>query len=389
MPYDIDSIRKKLKSTIDRRSQDPDEFKPGKAKSPSDPIKYVFFILPPVPLGARTANGITTQAMEQFFITNANHWVEERPYPCPRVWDNTDCKICDFGFEMLKEEGTKNNKELRAKIIRQWMPTQYYMMNIYFPNHKLNPEDLRGRVMFYNAPKTVIDQCSGCLLRDDEGPDPESKEAFGVFFDEYASYLFELQVLKHGENNSYKTSKFRPRIMPIAAREDGSPHEELIDSILARRHDLFSKIEVPRLEDIDRVFKKINEGEEPDATGGFDHTEELVKSSKTVAGNPKTGKQAAVVIEEVMPATSPVKTQEPIKSPAEVILDDEDDVVPITKLKPTTKNPLTPKKDTVSKEVVAPTTSLKPKTTVPVAEPIVDPKSDGTIEALLAQIEDD
>jgi hypothetical protein len=153
MPYDVDAIRKKLKATMTGKFSDPDEFRPEKAKSNTDPIRYRFFFLPPLVEGERVKSGLITRGMDnQFFIQHANHWFNDKPTPCPRVWDGgAPCPICQFGFDLLKDEKIKNDEDKRRAIIKQWMPTTQYMTNIFFPSVKTNPEDLRGRVMFYNA----------------------------------------------------------------------------------------------------------------------------------------------------------------------------------------------------------------------------------------------
>jgi hypothetical protein len=236
MPYDVEAIRKKLKASMSGKFSDPDEFRPEKAKSQSEPVKYRFFFLPPLAMGDVLKSGKVNQGMEQFFISHANHWINDKPHPCPRVWGQGDkCPICNYGFDLLKDEIIKKDDNKRQAVIKQWMPTQYYMTNIFFLQTKENPEDLRGRVMFYNAPKTIIDICMACLMRDDAG-DPESPEAFGVFFDENAGFPFELQVLKSGRNNSYKTSKFLATPRPMVRNQDGSANPKAISEVLARRH---------------------------------------------------------------------------------------------------------------------------------------------------------
>ena len=47
MAYDINEMRKKL-SQMTGRMSDPDEFRPKKNESTTEPIKYRFFVLPPL-----------------------------------------------------------------------------------------------------------------------------------------------------------------------------------------------------------------------------------------------------------------------------------------------------------------------------------------------------
>lgn len=272
MGYDVEAIRKKLKQSQSGKFVDPDEFKPGKATSTNEPDKYRFFVLPPFDEGVQLKSGVTKTKMDQFFIQHGNHWVNDRPHACPRVWDGSDCQICNFGFDLLRDE---KDEDKRRSIIKQWMPTTYYVVNLYFPNWDKNPEDLRGKVKWYNAPKTCFDIWTACLMR--EGPgDPDEPEAWGVFFDESAGFLFELNVLKQGKQNSYKTSKFLSQKgvgIPMARNPDGSPNAKGLATLLKLRHDLFSKVEIPDPEKIQRLYRVMAEGDDPDEVGGFDHDE--------------------------------------------------------------------------------------------------------------------
>lgn len=257
---------------------DPDEFRPPKADSTTDPVKFRFFILPPIMAGEKLKSGVVgdDQGMEHFFLPHANHWINDRPHPCPRVWvgeGSGDCAICQTGFDLLKEE---KDEETRKNIVRQWMPNTYYMVNIYFTNSKMNPEDLRGKVKFYNAPKTLFDVWSATLMKDDAG-DPEDPEAFGVFFDENAAFLFQLEVLKHGRNNSYKTSKF------VANNGEPQPmlkEESKLPTLLKLRHNLFEKVEKPDTTKIEKLARTMLDGDDLDDDGGFDEDESAEKKPK-------------------------------------------------------------------------------------------------------------
>ena len=48
MPYDVEAIRKRLKQSMGGKFNDPDQFRPDNAKSATEPLKYRFFILPPL-----------------------------------------------------------------------------------------------------------------------------------------------------------------------------------------------------------------------------------------------------------------------------------------------------------------------------------------------------
>lgn len=311
--YDVQAIRNKLKTTMSGKYSDPDEFKPEKANSATEPLKYRFFIMPPLLKGDMLKTGEVKKSMDQFFISHANHWINDKPYPCPRVWDGSDCKVCQFGFDLLKEEANQKDEDKRRKIIRQWMPTTYHMVNIFFMNWKGNPEELRGKVKFYNASKTLFDQWTTTLMRDDCG-DPEDPQAFGIFFDENAAFAYELQVLKQGRQNSYKTSKFLSNggePMPMLKAKPGESNEELLSKLLRSRHNLWEKITTPDVEKLDRVFSVMTHGDDDtDDSGGFDQDE--IIQHKNVESKSKS----------IKPAPKPSKT-----IVSDDVSDDDEDVV--------------------------------------------------------------
>lgn len=306
MAYDLDAIRRKLKQSMSGKFSDPDEFKPEKAKSSNDPIGYRFFIMPPIQAGQMTKQGEAKRDMEQYYIQHGNHWVNERPHACPRLYDGGDCAICSFGFELMK---TTKDQERKLAIIRQWMPASYYMVNIYFPNIKTNPEELRGRVMFYNAPKTCCDMWTSTLLRDDSG-DSDDPQAHGIFFDENAGFLYELQVLKNGRQNGYKTSKFivgDGKPVPFLKNEDGTADKKGLAKLLDLRHDLWQKIEKPDHDKIKKMASVMIDGDDA-----------------PVENKINTRVEEADDEEDNRPVSKPVKSDPPAaKKP--VVADDDDE----------------------------------------------------------------
>lgn len=408
MPYDVDAIRKKLKASMSGKFSDPDEFRPEKAKSASEAVKYRFFICPPLIEGDKLKSGTVARGMDsQFFVAHGNHWVNDKPYPCPRIWTGEKCPICDFGFDLLKDEKIKGDDAKRQSVVKQWMPTQYYMMNIFFPNVKENPEDLRNRVMFYNAPKTVIDICTACLMRDDAG-DPESPEAFGVFFDENNAFPFELQVLKQGRNNSYKTSKFLATPRAIVRNSDGSPNPKAIAAVLTLRHDLFAKIEEPNMDKIKRIYEVMQNGDDSgsDGKGGFDNDEtaaaattapaKAAPAGKTDPGNgkgvatapAKTGTTTKAAAAATPPATKAAPAAAPAKKAAPPV-EEEDDAASI--LAAATATEEAPPKAASAKKA-APAPAEEP---LAAEAPVEAPADEGgevnstEIDNLLGQLEDD
>lgn len=387
MPYDVDAIRKKIKQAQSGKFSDPDEFRPEKAKNAQDPVYYRFFILPPFQQGEKIRGGPAKRGMDdQFYVTHGNHWVADKPHPCPRVWNGDKCPICDFGFQLLKDEKIAKDDEKRKNVVKQWMPNQQYMMNIFFPVDKRNPEDLHNRVMFYNAPKTVLDICTAALMRDDPG-DPDSPEAFGVFFDEANAFLFELQVLKQGKQNSYKTSKFLATPRPMVRQASGAADEKALQALLASRHDLFSKIEVPDLGKIQRVYEILANGDDSrddgKKSGGFDEDEtggrQSAPAGKRDTGSVQTSKSGTTARKAPPPAD-----------------DDDDDAAAVLAKVNATKVP-PPADDDDDTPPVKKTTKPKPADDLadeaPLQETPPAKKSGGEdspeIANLLSQLEDD
>lgn len=232
--YNIEEIRKKLKETTGK-TQDPDMFRPKPVVGDAT-NKYYFFVLPPFSAGDQLKGTKASYSMDQFFLQHGMHWINNRPYACPYINNKEECPFCKQGKKLL--QGV-TDQELRKEIAKQWLPNISYMVNIYFPDLKQVPEEYRNKVMFYNAPKTIMDLWQTCLMAEDANIDIDP-QAFGIFFDEEASFMFELTASKKGQNNSYEKSKFianggKPR--PIAQSADA------IASILAMRHDLRSKVQ--------------------------------------------------------------------------------------------------------------------------------------------------
>jgi len=130
-------------------------------------------------------------------------------------------------------------KEEKSKIAKLWLPRTYYAMNVWFPPYKSNPEELRNKVMWYSAPKTVYDIMENCIYRDDAG-DKDDPQAYGLFFDPEKCFVFKLDIYKKGEFNSYEKSKFLPAektLLELAKSEDK------VKELLEARLDISSKFD--------------------------------------------------------------------------------------------------------------------------------------------------
>ena len=323
MPYDLNAIRRKMKE-MDGRKTDPDEFRPAKAK-PNEVLKYRFFVLPGVLEGDKLKGGIATKSMDVFYLTYGQHWINNQPHACPRIYDGSECSLCDYGLTLLRDK-TLSDAD-RQQIRQDWLPSSSYAVNIYFPNWKNNPEELRGKVMYYKAPKTIFDKWVACINRDAPDSDvdiedDEPPEAYGAFFDENASWLFELQIEMSGKSNSYKTSRFvvgaDKKPVPIAKDETGAPNKKAIAAILASRVDIWSRLEVPNPAKIKTLTNNLLHGDdEPINAVGKIHAEE--EDDDEIVTPPKQAKPAP---KPEKPAKKPV---EKAKAKPPVIEEEDDD----------------------------------------------------------------
>jgi hypothetical protein len=302
MPYDIDAIRKNLQKAVSGRRQDPDEFRVPKIADKGG-MKYRFFILPPILKGDKIKGSVAKESWDNFFITHGEHWINGKPYPCPRVSANEECELCNTGFELLKKAKADNKpKEFSATIRNQWMPSTGYYVNIYFTNFKGNPEELRGTVKYYKAPKTILDIWIAALTRDDAG-DAEDPKAHGVFFDEMKAFTFELVAVKDGQYNGYKTSNFLHNngvAIPIVRDNDGEADMPTIKSILENRVDIASKLEKPDSFKISKLAAMILSGDdEVEANGGFDADEVNTTTKLYTEASPVAKSRTKATAEEI------------------------------------------------------------------------------------------
>lgn len=297
--YDVKAIRNQVKKRM-KKERDPTEFRPPKVDD-GKPVKYRFYILPPLEKGNAIDTGESENSMELFFLENGAHYLDGKRLGCPRVINETECKICDFAFDCIREVkelglGDEEQKDRIRSISSKMLPGTYRMVNIYFPDGpvgKINPEDLRGKVFWYNAPVTVFDMWWNCLCRDDDGGDPTEPEAFGVFYDEENGYLFQLEINKKGRGNNYEKSKFivtdQIKAHPIAFKNK-KLDKGRIEEILSSRHDLFDKLPPIDEENLKKVTRNLSDGDDSggSSSGGFSKDEE--SSTKTEKKDSKKDK---------------------------------------------------------------------------------------------------
>jgi hypothetical protein len=272
----LNKIREKVRKKKGERSRDPDEWRPPKLDQGTE-LKAKAYVLPPLEHGETCSSGKAIHGMDGvYFIQVGDHWINNKKYPCPRVYDNEQCPVCTLGFELLKDTV---GKDARSELAKAWLPQTRFCVNLYFPNVSSNSEDVRGQVKFYSMPATMFDKTDACLNRDDAGDDADDPQAWGEFYDEADAYPFLVHITKNGQYNDYKSCKFL-----VNARGPIAKSESEIEAILAMRHDLVAKFPA-RDSDNFKALEKIVDGvlaaadDDDDGDGdGFDADETTAES---------------------------------------------------------------------------------------------------------------
>lgn len=230
--YDLESIRGKMRKRKGGKAKDPNEWRPDKAEI-GKPLKWKFFILPPV------------ESMDIWYYEHGQHWIEKNVIECPRIHDGTSCPLCQFGFDLMKET---EEKDERRKIAKNYLASSRYAVNIYFPAVASTPTELRGKVMWFSMPQSVYAIMEEVIMRDPPDSDALEPEAHGIFFDPKSAFPFVLEAKKKGDFNSYESSHFINKNMPITKGND-----EKIGAIIGQRHDipsLFAERDIDPLQTI-------------------------------------------------------------------------------------------------------------------------------------------
>lgn len=382
--YNIDELRKRMKDKISSKAADPYEFIPPKAKE-GEIIKYKFFLLPDLNKGDRVQGGLASQDMGGlFFLKDGVHWINKRPYACPRILQDEECELCSIGFELMKEV---EDKKAKGVIARQWLSNTNYKVNIFFPDADPNPAAVRGKVLWFNGPKTCFDQWYGAFMRNDGGTE-DDPEAHGVIYNPYEAYAYSLVIKKFGEYNDYKSSKFLANLgpQPIAMLSDKTPDEEAIQKILNMRHDLFTKIDAPNPAKIHEIAQSMLHG----GDGSTKKSDDIPPTTPDdVAGEAPVAKKAAApapaakkpvpapaakpvppkpkppVVEEPAPEEEPTETLTETEEVAEEVVEEVVEAPPPPP-KPVAK-PAAPKP--AAPVAKAPVPAAKPAVKPPVAKP--------------------
>lgn len=316
-----EELRKRIIDRINQskqggRKQDPAEYRPPKAEG-TEVIKTRFFVLPPLKKGDPCSTGKAANTMEDWAVTVGDHWIDKKPYPCPRIYDGGQCPICEVGFTILRELKENNApKEELSKTAKLWLPQTKWMVNIYFPTIKINPDDLQGTVKFMQLPKTIYDKMEACLMADGPGNDTDQPEAHGVFFwyDDQCTipggFQFSLDARHKGGFNNYEQSKFinvngpMPLVCKKGTGEAGVPPQPdmaKIDKIMSERHDLIAKCPARNPTELQAIVDKLLKKSE----------DEVVFNDEKPSPAPTTRPAAkAPVVEEKDDSESEAKDEE-------------------------------------------------------------------------------
>lgn len=235
----LEEVRRRMqKKSGGGFTKDPMQFSPKQVKD-GETAKYKFYVLPPLEQGDACATGKASKTMDLWYVTVGTHWINRRPYECPRHHDDANCPYCQLGFDLLKDCDDQDSKR---NIISNYLAKSSHVVNIYFPPLESNPPELRGKVMWYSLPKAAFDAMEKAIMHDGSAEDSDDPVAYGLFYDPNDAYVFQLEVNHKGGFNEYSASKFLVKTKgPIARKQDGSADQVAIDKLLAVRHDIFTK----------------------------------------------------------------------------------------------------------------------------------------------------
>lgn len=327
-------VRKRYQEQSGRRSQDPNEWKPPKVQEGKE-YKVKFIILPPLEVGDKCYGGTNTTNMRGLpTYRGGTHWINNRPYECPRLHDNEECKYCQYGFDLLSETEDKDD---RRQILRAYVANEFYAVNIYFPPYKSCPPDLRGKVMWWKVTqKTVWTKFRECLERNEEdarGDTPEEELPWGFFYEPDEAYQFLLHVTSKGDFNNYELSKFIASTKgPIIAGDDGEVDWEKLQPILDQRHDLGAKFDARDGAKLAGMVDALDSPEpESEADSGFDEDELLDEDTSSTAATASSDDELIDDTEEATPEEPKAESKSTSKKksapPADEVDDDEVDAL--------------------------------------------------------------
>jgi hypothetical protein len=330
--------RKKLQERSKGR-RDPDEFRCPLAKN-DETLRYYFKVLPPVEVGDVIKGGKKAEKNVDWYYQNGSHFFNRTRYECPRIHDEESCPMCEFGFDMMNDS---TDKDFKRRVSQKYLARSYYAVNIYFLQTKKNPEAVRGRVFWYNAPRTIYDLWENCIQSDDAG-DPDEPKACGLFFHPWEStYTFKLEAVKKGDWNTYEKSEFLPATFgPLVSLSDekDKPDDEAIERILNERHYLPGKFAARDADKIQELLETINSKDGEDTINiktkksAADTENEPLDEELKPAPKAKAKKKAEVIEEDAKDEVIEEDAKEDAKEDAEEVVEE---VVEEKKEKPAKK----------------------------------------------------
>jgi hypothetical protein len=320
----LEEVRKRMQKKSGGFTKDPMQFAPKQVKE-GETAKYKFYVLPPLEHGDACVTGKASKSMDLWYITAGTHWINRRPFECPRQHDGGDCPYCSLGFELLKD---CDDPESRQNIVKNYLSRSNHVVNIYFPPFESNPPELRGKVMWYQLPKAAYDAMEKTIMRDDSSDDSDDPVASGLFYDPENAYVFQLEVGHKGGYNEYSASKFLVKSKgPMIKNKDGAADFTAIEKVLNARHDLYIKY-APR--DAAALQAKVDEvlrGKNGDTD---DESEEAITPSKPVqtrsTQNEKTNNEMADRLIDELPVATSKPTQPTAQQTKSVKAQSSDDI---------------------------------------------------------------
>lgn len=259
-------IRAKLNKTEGSRANDPFKFTvPALAKGVAK--SWYFIVLPPLQKGDTVQGGKkAAKGMDDLpYVKIGNHWLahEKKLLECPRVTSGEKCDLCALGFSLM--EGVDDPAQ-RAAIREQYLSREQHLVNVYFPPIEGQPEEVKGKVMWFPiTQRKIYSKFRECLERDKPTGVALKKQAYGIFWphnngddaNENVCYIYEVHATnKIGTKyNDYDGSDFLVDTRgPI---ENFIPEGMTYQYILDQRHDLSSKFREPDVAKIQQAVEDI------------------------------------------------------------------------------------------------------------------------------------
>lgn len=370
-------VRKKMAERSNKGNRDKDEFRPPKA-NPEQTLEYYFRILPELSKGDKCASGVCDQDSDLWYYENGSHWVNKKKVECPRCHDQNPCELCQFGFDLLEKE---NDKQVRSRISKNFLAKGMYAVNIYFLNTSKNTEDVRGKVMWYNAPRTVWAIWDETINSDDPG-DEEEPRACGIFYHPLEGYTFKLVVKRRDDYNNYEKSCFMASSLgPLVKKKDGNPDDARIAEILAQRHILTMKFEERSQ---DRIMEILNKVKDNYAGAGDDEGEDIkFDKSKKEKVEEDVAEELSEAVEEVVSEAVDEVVDEVVNEAADEVVDEVEEIEEVEEVEEKPKSAPKPASKPASKSAPKPAPKPAPKKEVKEEVSEEDPE----LSELLSQID--